>query len=133
MGWLGIDTRTNGHSVISWVEGEQIETVQVEGKAARALPVIARLLERRASQVEGVLVASGPGTFSSIRTGVLYANLFSRLKQVPLIEVLEEEASPANYPKLIQEYRLGTRQAASYIAPIYDREPNITTPRAPTV
>ena len=118
MGWLGIDTRTNGHSVISWVEGEQIETVQVEGKAARALPVIARLLERRASQVEGVLVASGPGTFSSIRTGVLYANLFSRLKQVPLIEVLEEEAPPANYPKLIQEYQLGTRQAASYIAPI---------------
>ncbi len=133
MGWLGIDTRTNGHSVISWVEGAHIETIQVDGKAARALPVIARLLEARLARVEGVLVASGPGTFSSIRTGVLYANLFSRLKQVPLLNVAEEEASPANYPKIIEAYRSGMRESSSYIAPLYDREPNITIPRTSSV
>jgi tRNA A37 threonylcarbamoyladenosine modification protein TsaB len=129
MGWLGIDTRVNGHSVISWVEGEQIESIQVEGKAARALLVAARLLEDRLACLEGVLVASGPGTFSSIRTGVLYANLIARLKGIPLLEVSEAETALSFYPKVIHEYAQGTRQGQGYVAPIYDREPNITTPR----
>ncbi len=130
MGWLGIDTRTNGHSVVSWVEGEQIETIQVEGKAARALPVLARLIEDRKENVEGILVASGPGTFSAIRTGVLYANLCARLLKIPLIELTEEEAMPSRYPQIIQDYLAGTRSTSAYVSPIYDREPNITIPTA---
>ena len=130
MGWLGIDTRTNGHSVVSWVEGEQIETIQVEGKAARALPVLARLIEDRKENVEGILVASGPGTFSAIRTGVLYANLCARLLKIPLIELTEEEAMPSRYPQIIQDYLAGRRSASAYVSPIYDREPNITIPTA---
>jgi tRNA A37 threonylcarbamoyladenosine modification protein TsaB len=129
MGWLGIDTRTNGHSVVSWVEGEQIETIHVEGKAAQALPVLARLVEDRKEKVEGILVASGPGTFSAIRTGVLYANLCARLWKVPLIELTEEEAMLSQYPQIIQSYRAGARGASAYVSPIYDREPNITIPR----
>ena len=131
MGWLGIDTRVNGHSVVSWINPGQIETIQVEGKAARALPVLVRLTEERRAELEGVLVASGPGTFSSIRTGVLYANLIARLLHIPLLELSEEEASVGRYEEVIQDYKAGTRTTASYIAPIYDREPNITIPRAP--
>lgn len=129
MGWLAIDTRTNGHSTISWVAGELLETIQVEGKAARALPVIARLLQNRRTELKGILVASGPGTFSSVRTGVLYANLCARLLKLPLIELSEEEAMPARYASVIQAYEAGARLAVDYAAPIYDREPNITTPR----
>lgn len=132
MGWLAIDTRTNGHSTISWIAGELLETIQVEGKAARALPVIARLLQDRRSELEGILVAAGPGTFSSVRTGVLYANLCARLLKLPLIELTEAEASPAHYVEVIQAYRDGARTAVDYVAPIYDREPNITTPRPQT-
>lgn len=131
MGWIGIDTRTNGHSVVSWIEGEHSETIQVEGRAARALPILARLTKDRMNLIEGVLVASGPGTFSSIRTGVLYANLISRLLKIPLIELNEEEVSPEGYPQIIQDYFAGRRLGATYVAPIYDREPNITTPRVP--
>lgn len=129
MGWLGIDTRTNSHSVVSWVEGEQIEMIQVEGKAARALPVLARLIEDRKENVEGILVASGPGTFSAIRTGVLYANLCARLLKIPLIELTEEEAMPSQYPQIIRGFLAGTRSASAYVSPIYDREPSITIPR----
>lgn len=129
MGWLGIDTRTNGHSVVSWVEGEYIEAIQVEGKAARALPVLARLVEDRKEGVEGILVASGPGTFSAIRTGVLYANLCARLLKIPLIELTEEETTN-HYPQIIRSYHAGTRLASVYVSPIYDREPNITIPTA---
>lgn len=130
MGWLGIDTRTNGHSVVSWVEGERIETIQVEGKASRALPVLARLTEDRKEQLEGILVASGPGTFSAIRTGVLYANLCARILDIPLIELTEEEAATGEYPEIIKSYLAGKRATSAYVSPIYDREPNITLPRA---
>lgn len=128
MGWLYIDTRVNGSSTVSWVEGDAVETLQVEGKAARILPVLARLAKDRAKPLEGVLVASGPGTFSSIRTGVLYANLLARLKRVPLLEVAEHEATVASMPALIRSYRSQKRSAQAYVAPVYDREPNITTP-----
>lgn len=131
MGWLGIDTRVNGHSVVSWINPGQIETIHVEGKAARALPVLARLTEARRAELEGVLVASGPGTFSSIRTGVLYANLIARLLAIPLIEISEEEASVGRFEEVIREYKEGKRKASLYVAPMYDQEPNITFPRAP--
>lgn len=130
MGWLHIDTRTNGHSSVSWIEGEVLETLQVEGKAARVLPVLSRLLEGRREQLEGVLVAAGPGTFSSIRTGVLYANLIARVVGIPLLSLNEHDASvPGRLPEIIREYRVGKRLAVGYVAPMYDREPNITVPR----
>ncbi len=130
MGWLHIDTRTNGHSSVSWIEGGTIETVQVEGKAARALSVIHRLMDGRREKLVGILVASGPGTFSAVRTGVLYSNLMARLLDVPLLELSEEDANhPGRFPGIIAEYQSGTRRPAGYVAPIYDREPNITTPR----
>lgn len=131
MGWLAIDTRINGQSVVSWIDGQQIETIQVEGKTTRCLPVLARLTDGRLNALEGILVASGPGTFSSIRTGVLYANLMARLLKLPLLDLAEQEALPGMYPQIIQAYRAGTRHTASYVAPIYDREPNITLPRIP--
>ncbi len=131
MGWIGIDTRTNGHSVVSWIEEAPIESIQVDGKAASILPVLARLTKDRMKAIEGVLVASGPGTFSSIRTGVLYANLISRLLTVPLLELSEEEAFSGSYTQIIQDYLAGRRSGMTYVAPIYDREPNITIPRIP--
>lgn len=129
MGWLHIDTRVNGHSLVSWIEGSQIETIQVEGKAARTLPVLARLMKDREGMLKGILVASGPGTFSSIRTGVLYANLCSRLLHLPLIELEESEALVSHASSVIASFEAGTRGSSAYVAPIYDREPNITIPR----
>lgn len=129
MGWLHIDTRVNGHSLISWIEGKDIETIQVEGKAARALSVMARLVQDRSSSIQGILVASGPGTFSSIRTGVLYANLCSRLLHVPLVELGEDESGVSHASSIITEVEAGTRLTSDYVAPIYDREPNITIPK----
>lgn len=129
MGWLALDTRVQGHSAISWVEEGQVETIHVEGKAARALEVLARLKDQHSGSVEGILVAAGPGTFSSIRTGVLYANLCARLLEVPLLELTEEEANAADFSPIIQAHLRGERASSPYVTPLYDREPNITIPR----
>lgn len=69
-------------------------------------------------------MVAGPGTFSSVRTGVLQANLLARLLRVPLVGVLAEEAR--DLPKLSERLWSGNLAAATYVAPLYDAEPNIT-------
>ena len=129
MGWLVIDTRVNGHSVAAWIEGEHKEVLQIEGKAARVLVSLARICESHKKQIEGIMIAAGPGTFSAVRTGVLYANLMARLLHVPLLSLSEEEAPETHWAEVIRAFQTGQRAASSYVAPMYDREPNITFPK----
>jgi len=72
----------------------------------------------------GICVVAGPGSFSSVRSGVLDANLLARLWRVPLVGVTVEDAQdlPALARRLAAEHSRG----AAYVAPIYDAEPNIT-------
>lgn len=128
MSWLFIDTHRAGAFRLGSIARGTMDLRTYEGRARDLLVRFARLRKTRASW-EGVVVVAGPGTFSSIRTGVLYANLLSTCLCLPLVGVSVEEAS--------DEARLraclfdGKRHAsASYVAPIYDAEPNITIPRA---
>jgi tRNA A37 threonylcarbamoyladenosine modification protein TsaB len=76
---------------------------------------------------QGICVVSGPGSFSSIRVGVLYANLLSRLLRLPLVGVSVEET--AERVALMQRLKNHVPTSATYVAPVYDMEPNITIPR----
>lgn len=81
----------------------------------------------RLEACQGICVVSGPGSFSSIRIGVLYANLLSRLLRLPLVGVSVEEA--AERVALMQRLKNHVPTFATYVAPVYDMEPNITIPR----
>ncbi len=76
---------------------------------------------------EGVCVVAGPGSFSAIRTGVLYANLLARLLKRPLIALSVAESAT------LEDIQASLKQRYSnpveYVAPVYDAEPNITIPR----
>jgi tRNA A37 threonylcarbamoyladenosine modification protein TsaB len=100
----------------------------IPGSAGQLLNVLAKDRKRLFS-AEGVCVVAGPGSFSSVRTGVLYANLLSRLLRIPLVGVTVEEASDLD---ALSRRLLDTRYSkleTRYVAPIYDAEPNITVPR----
>ncbi|MEI7511850.1 MAG: hypothetical protein WCK01_00095 [Candidatus Uhrbacteria bacterium] len=116
MAWLFLDTHQNGHSRIVWMEGEKVlKTVEKEGRSTVLLPLIAKDLARYT--ITGVGVVAGPGSFSAVRAGVLDANMIARLLDVPLLSFKVGEAfDPLRTP-------------VEYVAPIYDAEPNITTPR----
>ncbi len=78
----------------------------------------------------GMMVVAGPGSFSAIRSGVLVANVFSRLRHLPLYQFTVNEADDLF---VIRERALnGQLKPVSYVAPIYDAEPNITVKTAMT-
>ena len=127
--WLFLDTHASRLSHFAWMEkGKEPKIIELEGRSNVLLPKLAK--DKKNFQVlEGVCVVAGPGSFSAVRTGVLYANLLSRIKKVPLIGVMVEDA--ADLSKLAKELTDGskTAEASKYIAPIYDAEPNITLPK----
>ncbi len=74
--------------------------------------------------LHGVCVVAGPGSFTSIRTGVIVGTMIARLRGVSLIGVSCEDA--VDLERLRTECFAGTRQPTEHILPLYDAEPNIT-------
>ena len=81
----------------------------------------------RLEACEGICVVAGPGSFSSIRVGVLYANLLSRLLRLQLVGVSVEDATDRS--ALVERLKNHAPSPNVYVAPVYDMEPNITVPR----
>ncbi len=93
----------------------------VRGLLRRIAPVI--------KTVEGVAVCEGPGTFSAIRQGVLIANVLARFRRIPLFSVTKAEVqTEEDWRRIADEIARGRKAPAPYVAPVYDREPTITTP-----
>lgn len=127
MRWLFIDTREHGRVRYAWFEdGRVAKRVEREGKASILLPLVAKDIEA-GSRIDGVCVAQGPGSFSAVRGGVLDANLLARTLGVPLVPVDAERA--ADLEGLASAVAAGEVSVSTYVAPLYDREPNITMPK----
>ncbi len=126
MAWLFLDTHEQGRVRYAWLErGEVDKRVEREGRASILLPMIAKDLPSR--QVEGVCVVEGPGSFSAVRGGVLDANLLARFLRVPLVAVSAAEAH--DLAGLAARLASGDVSVSTYVAPVYDKEPNITLSR----
>lgn len=129
MAWLFIDTHENGRVRCAWLEaGRVVARREREGRASILLPLIAKDLAKR--RLSGVCVVEGPGSFSAVRGGVLDANLIARFLRVPLVAVSAADAH--DLEGLAARLAAGDVSASAYVAPVYDREPNITVPRAQT-
>ncbi len=127
MPWLFLDTHTLLQSRVGLLaSGVRPRLRAVVGRPSRLLHALDRL-GVRPQACEGVCVVAGPGSFSAVRTGVLYANLLARLWHKPLVGVRVEDAQ--DLPALAHGLVAGTYPAVSYVAPLYDAEPNITRPR----
>lgn len=100
-------------------------TVQVKTFAQKAHKLLPRLSAMvPAKNLKGICVVAGPGSFSSVRSGVLDANLLARLWRLPLIGVRVEETE--ELPSLAKRLASFRTRSAEYVAPLYDAEPNIT-------
>ena len=74
MAWLFIDTHSPEGSRYAWLEaGRPVKPAVVAGRSNRLLARLAK--DWKAHKLEGVCVVVGPGRFTAVRTGVLYANL----------------------------------------------------------
>lgn len=129
MGYLLIDTRHAGQARLQWGT-DRLETWQEAGAASALLGVIQAHRDLLAAELQGIIVAAGPGRFSALRVGVLYAHLLARWFRVPLFEATPEDLlDEATRQTCLISVRTGQRMTARLVSPRYDREPNITTPR----
>lgn len=128
MPWLFLDTHTRGKIRLG-VLGARIHIRNVWGRGHRILPMIEKMCARQKGGFDGICVVEGPGAFSSIRIGVLLANVLATLWRKPLVAISSQEAEDLRHVVTRLASAQGLRFA--YVAPIYDAEPNITLPVPP--
>jgi hypothetical protein len=124
--WLFIDTSVAGVCRVGILDGLRVRVREVRGRAGVLLPEIAKRASELGS-IRGVCVVQGPGSFSSVRAGVLIANLIARVRRLPLVGVSVRDADDLS--RLSERLATGTLSPVSFVEPVYDAEPNITIAR----
>ena len=128
MSWVFIDTSRPDRFRIGLLSAAKQRLWEGEGRSRLALNEIAkRIPSASLSASDGICVVAGPGSFSAVRTGVLTANMLSRLFGKPLVGVSVEDA--ADLDLLTTRLTSGSIPATGYVAPVYSSEPNITMPK----
>ena len=99
-----------------------------KAKSSQLLILIDKLLlvnKTIRQEIEGIIVVTGPGAFSRLRTGVVTANTLAFALKIPIAEVNLQEAG--DLEKIIVA---GTEKIAKggdkIVEPFYGKEPNIT-------
>ncbi|MDP3793345.1 MAG: hypothetical protein Q8R07_01185 [Candidatus Uhrbacteria bacterium] len=128
MAWFFLDTHRPHFSRVGWLLDSGSSRVKtIRGRSQKLWTVVVKDWAKRVKTLSGICVVAGPGSFSAVRIGVLYANLLARFLKKPLVGVSVEEAKSLS--RLGRDLRRHIHPTVSYVAPVYDAEPNITLPR----
>lgn len=129
MSWLFIDTTRPGVCRVGLLSSQGSHVRSYKQRASRLLVLIERLIKKDFSFLDGVCVVSGPGSFSSVRAGVLVANILAHHLSLPLvgIDVFEAQDLKALSQQLLKRFTIHDPRSTT-VLPIYDAEPNITIP-----
>lgn len=123
-----IDTSTPVCS-ITWVDGDnQVET---EWQADRGLAdgLIGYLRSQLSSRskswsdVQGIGVFKGPGSFTGLRIGLTVMNTWADTMHIPIVGETDDDWKAKSLS------RLASGQNDELVMPLYGREANITKPR----
>lgn len=100
--------------------------------SSKILVLLDNLLKKRRKgldNLEGVVVVTGPGSFTSIRQGVVVANTLAFLLKIPVAGIKLDEFKDASNLVTFCLHRLKEAKVGKMVKPYYDREPNITKPK----
>ncbi|MEK7116389.1 MAG: hypothetical protein AAB879_03275 [Patescibacteria group bacterium] len=125
MAWLFLDTSRPDHFRLGILSRTSSHVVRGQGRSSRLLPALARRFSaRELDRVTGICVVHGPGAFSSVRGGVLSANLLARLLRKPLVGISVADAEDLH--AIGQDLEAGHCSPVSCVMPTYTSPPNIT-------
>jgi len=129
MDWLFIETTKPGEFRLGLLGPKVVMLKTYKGKSNSVLTKLTSLVERTAlGSLGGICVVSGPGSFTSVRTGVLIANILARKLKTPHVGIKAEQANDIS--ELRTKLGQGKLKESAYVKPVYDAEPNITLPSA---
>lgn len=125
MAWLFIDTSERMRIRLAMIPARgKIRQRILQGRRPIVSTLASFIKAKSIPSLGGIIAVSGPGSFSAVRSGVLVANLLSRMYHVPLYGVRVEDAWELEG---LRDSLIAKRlKPMSYVAPIYDQEPNIT-------
>lgn len=132
---LLIDTASPDKLSVALWDGKKIAAkAQSDAKyghhySEKLLPAIDGMLERSGvalKDLEGVVAATGPGAFTSLRIGVITANTLSFALDIPVAGARLNEFESLDGLAKIGAERLRRAKSGKIIMPHYGKEPNIT-------
>lgn len=82
---------------------------------------------RGCRSLDGICVVRGPGGFSCTRSGVVVANILSRIFQIPLVGVMVDQTG--DLVSLFRRVQSDAAMSVAFVEPVYAMEPNITKPK----
>ena len=133
---LFINTSTPDTAALMLVNDEtSIEKVllpMIDNQRADVLVEIEKLLVKhylKPNDLNGVVVVTGPGHFSYLRTGIVIANTFAFALNIPVAGIALEEFSDDEEWVAHGLAKLQDKNNSVPIMPQYGAEPNITTPK----
>ncbi len=126
--WLYIETtRPDSFTVGLLGDGAPKYLALTQDRSHAVVVKIMKLLTPTVRRrMKGICVVSGPGSFTSTRTGVILANILSRQLRLPLFGVDLTDAQ--NLDELTARLMSHDIPEMAYVAPVYSSEPNITVP-----
>lgn len=131
---LLINTAISEEVFIGLVEnGVSIDSIKLTGEkrqADRLLSLLDRVLKKnklKLTNLMGIAVVKGPGSFTSLRIGVVVANTLAWSLKVPIIGVTASDFDSASkLVKIEGKLKSARGKTPKIIDPKYGAEPNIT-------
>jgi len=125
MRWVFIDTSAAGECRFGTFGTGKPTIKRVAVRSNGLLPLLERMFgKEKPASIDGIVVVAGPGSFSSVRGGVLVANLLARCWSIQLFGVPVADAEDLG--GLSGRLSRDEVPSASFVQPRYTSEPNIT-------
>lgn len=129
---LFINTVVPGVISVLLFDGKKNKKLKRKGHSDQVLEAVASILEKnqvRLDWLKGIVVVSGPGSFTAVRQGVVIANTLGFALRIPIFGVrVDEFKSDAEFIK-IGITGLEKTKVGKMVLPFYGKEPNITRPK----
>lgn len=80
--------------------------------------------------LKGIVVNSGPGTFSSLRSGIVVANTLSFGLRIPVVGIPMPDERPVPQIAALGIIEVKKAKVGDIVSPEYGSEPNISQPKS---
>ncbi len=95
-------------------------------KLLPAIRASLRTTKATLENLQGIIVAEGPGGFTAVRIGVVTANALAFSLGIPVVGVRSSAQSTTKNTLLNGLKKFKRTKMGAFVAPFYGREPNIT-------
>lgn len=101
------------------------------GQKDLLLRAIDRLLAKNKAKLKnlkGIIVVTGPGSFTGLRVGIVVANTLGQTLNIPVTGVKLADFGKLSDLAELGKQRLKRAKKGEAVLPFYNKEPNITKP-----